>query len=327
MSLTGGRPYDGTTAAASGILSVANKIGTDDVSLASGSGALTGATVGPQAITSVGTLALGGGSAGNYSLTGAGGSVSITPAQLTVTNLFALDKGHDATTNATLNTTNAGLAGVVNGENVTLISSNAVGYFTDPNVGTNKPVTVTGMALDGDAATNNYSLAQPAGVTATISPVTVTILSGIGANSKVYDQTSAATITSNTVALDGVLPVDAGNVALSTNDYTASFASPNVGTGIPVTVGNLSLSGAAGGNDTVTPPAGLFADILPLVTPDLSGITRISGSAQLTFSGQSGQQYRVLATDSLTVPFSQWSVVSGDNVRLPSPSPFGRGPG
>src|SRR5947209_6788012 len=38
--LTGTRAYDGTTAAAAGILSVTNKVGSDVVSLASGSGSL-----------------------------------------------------------------------------------------------------------------------------------------------------------------------------------------------------------------------------------------------------------------------------------------------
>lgn len=76
--LTGTRPYDGTTTAAAGILSVANKVGSDVVTVASGSGTLASANVGPEAITSFGTLALGGGAAGNYTLTGASGAVTIT---------------------------------------------------------------------------------------------------------------------------------------------------------------------------------------------------------------------------------------------------------
>ena len=75
--LTGSRTYDGTTTAAFGILTVTNKVGSDDVTVASGSGTLASADVGVQAITSLGNLALGGTAAGNYTLTGASGSVTI----------------------------------------------------------------------------------------------------------------------------------------------------------------------------------------------------------------------------------------------------------
>jgi hypothetical protein len=75
--LTGTRPYDGTATAAFGILSVANAVGSDDVNAASGSATLAGASVGLEAITSPGTLALGGVTAGNYTLTGASGAVTI----------------------------------------------------------------------------------------------------------------------------------------------------------------------------------------------------------------------------------------------------------
>jgi hypothetical protein len=54
----------------------------------------------------------------------------------------------------------------------------------------------------------------------------------------------------------------------------------------------------------------LTADIYPLVTPTVIGITTGSGTAQVTFSGQAGQNYRVLATSDMTVPSNQWSVLS-----------------
>ena len=64
------------------ILSVANKVGSDAVTLASGSATLAGSAVGPEAISSVGTLTLGGAAAANYTLAGASGSVTITPATI-----------------------------------------------------------------------------------------------------------------------------------------------------------------------------------------------------------------------------------------------------
>jgi hypothetical protein len=62
---------------AASILSVANKVGSDDVTVASGNGTLTSAEIGPQAIASFGDLVLDGAAAGNYTLSGASGSVTI----------------------------------------------------------------------------------------------------------------------------------------------------------------------------------------------------------------------------------------------------------
>ena len=76
--LSGSRAYDGTTNADFSILSVVNPVGSDNVNLASGVGGLAAASVGTQAIASVGTLVLGNNAAGNYTLTGASGSVTIT---------------------------------------------------------------------------------------------------------------------------------------------------------------------------------------------------------------------------------------------------------
>jgi hypothetical protein len=76
--LTGTRPYDGTATAAFGILSVANVVGSDNVDLASGSAVLAGSSVGSEAITSTGSLTLGGLAVGDYTLAGASGTVTIT---------------------------------------------------------------------------------------------------------------------------------------------------------------------------------------------------------------------------------------------------------
>jgi hypothetical protein len=258
VNLTGTRSYDGTTAVAAGILSVANKVGSDNVVVASGNGTLAGANVGSEAITSFGTLSLSGASAGNYTLAGASGSVNITVSALalTVTNLLALDNVYDGTTNATLDATNAGLAGVLNGDDVTLVTSNAVAYFADKNVGTNKPVTVTGLALGGAAAAN-YTLMDPTNVTADITVAELTV-AGVTAASKVYDGTINAQL-NGAATLNGAVSDD--DVSLVTDSVSAAFAGPNVGTGIPVIVSGYDLTGADAGNYTLTQPTGLTADI------------------------------------------------------------------
>jgi hypothetical protein len=85
VSLIGTRPYDGTTDAAAAILSVTNALGSDVVSVASGIATLASGNVGPEAIWSVGTLVLGGAAAGNYTLSGASGTVTITVPPFSIT--------------------------------------------------------------------------------------------------------------------------------------------------------------------------------------------------------------------------------------------------
>ena len=258
VNLTGTRSYDSTLTAAAGILSVANKVGSDDVTMVSGSGTLAGANVGSEAITSFGTLALGGTAAGNYTLSGASGSVNITVSTLalTVTNLLALDKVYDGTTNTTLDATNAGLAGVLNGDDVALVTSDAAAYLADKNVGTNKPVTVTGLALGGAAAAN-YTLADPTNVTANITTAELTV-AGVTAASKVYDGTINAQL-NGAVTLNGEVSGD--DVSLVADGVSATFASSNVGTGILITVSGYAITGADAGNYTLSQPSGLAADI------------------------------------------------------------------
>ena len=180
----------------------------------------------------------------------------INTMMLTVTNMLALDKVYDGTTNATLDATGAGLTGVLNGDDVTLVASNAVAYFADKNIGTNKPVTEAGLALGGAAAAN-YTLADPTNLTASISAAELTVV-GVTPASKVYDSTINAQL-NGAATLNGAVSGD--DVSLIPDNASAAFAGLNVGTGIPVTVSGYDLAGADAGNYTLTQPTGLTADI------------------------------------------------------------------
>ena len=140
---------------------------------------------------------------------------------------------------------------------------------------------MTGVTLTGPAA-NNYYVAGvgPQTLTANITPAPLTISSGLTANNKVYDSTTAATISSATQVLAGVLTADVGNVSVSSSGpYAATFASPNVANGIVVTANTTStviaggtynamsgvtLSGSAAGNYYVT---GTTTPITANITP------------------------------------------------------------
>jgi len=83
----------------------------------------------------------------------------------------------------------------------------------------------------------------------------------LSANNKVYDGTTVATISSNSVVLAGV--VNGDTVGLSTNGYLANFVSAGVGSGIGVAVSGLSLTGSSASNYTLIQPLARTANITP----------------------------------------------------------------
>jgi hypothetical protein len=88
--------------------------------------------VGNNKPVTVSGLALGGADAGNYTLSVPILNANITPAPLTVAGITAASKVYDGTTNATINTTNATLNGVLPGDagNVTLVTTSATAVKT-----------------------------------------------------------------------------------------------------------------------------------------------------------------------------------------------------
>ena len=98
-------------------------------------------------------------------------SVSVGKAGVTINTdgITANNKVYDGTTVATLSSNNVVLAGVLPADagNVRLSTNGYVANFSNPNVGTNIAVTVSGLTLTGSAATN-YTLTQPTGLAANI---------------------------------------------------------------------------------------------------------------------------------------------------------------
>ena len=91
VHLTGSRMYDGAASASYSILTVANAVGNDNVTVISGTATLAGSNLGSEAITSIGTLALSGTSASDYTLSGATGSVTIGQAVPTIALNFVAE--------------------------------------------------------------------------------------------------------------------------------------------------------------------------------------------------------------------------------------------
>ena len=239
------------------------------VSLTGGTATFADAQVGTGKTVTLAGASLTGSAAGNYSLTSVGTTTADITALGITGNFTAQNKIYDGNNTAGVltRTLNGVLAGDVG--NVSLTGGTAT--FADAQVGTGKTVTLTGATLTGTAA-GNYSLTSVATTTANITPLGITV-TGITANDKVYDGGTSATISSNSVVLSGVLAADAGQVALSTNGYVATFASAEVGDNIGVSVSGLSLTGAKAGDYALTAPEGLTAKIAQAAVTITSGIT------------------------------------------------------
>lgn len=280
--------YDGTTDATLASGKLGGVVGNDDVTFLLGGASFADKNAGMDKAVTVNSVAIGGTSANNYSLTTPTGlTASITTKPLTLSGVAVQDKVYDGTAMATL--TGATLAGVVSGDDVTLSMGSA--SFADKNAGTGKSVTVTGTTLGGTDA-RNYSAGALAGLSGNITPKALTV-TGMTAKDKVYDGTTAAMLDGGTLV--GVNGND--DVALST--AVADFADKNVGTGKAVSVSGLPLKGGDTGNYALILPTGLSAAISPAALKvEANNLSKIFGTADsaLTFNLNSG---RLFGSDTL----------------------------
>ncbi|MEI7781613.1 MAG: YDG domain-containing protein, partial [Planctomycetota bacterium] len=156
------KTYDGTTAATITGSTLVGVVGGETVTVGGG-GLFASRTVGvAKAVTA--QLVLGGAAAGNYTLTQPTGlTADITAKQLTLTGAAAQNKTYDGTTAATITGT---LSGVVTGDSVAYVGS---GTFASANRGTAIAVTPNlSIYSPTGASSTNYTIAQPAGLTANI---------------------------------------------------------------------------------------------------------------------------------------------------------------
>jgi len=220
-------------------------------------------------------------------------SQAVAKLALMVSGITASNKVYDAKTTATLNTNGAALVGVITGDTATLGGSAAKGTFSDKAVGTGKTVTVSGLTISG-ASAGNYTLTQPTR-TANITARTLTVTAK-GVN-KVYDGTTNATVTLSDNRVSGDV--------LAVGYATASFTNRNVGTGKPVNVGGITLSGTDS------------ASYLPATTT--ASTTASITAATLTVSGimAANKVYDAKTTATLnTNSAALVGVITGDAVTL-----------
>jgi filamentous hemagglutinin family protein len=177
----------------------------------------------------------------NFSPSSLSVAATITQKALTISNVTANNKVYDRTTAAILDTSSSSLSGVIGGDNVTV--SSGTGIFVDMNVGNSIAVIASGFTLGGTSA-SNYSVSQPAGLTANITPATLNT-NLVGTTSKVYDKSNPASLTGSNYNLAGVFGGDTVNL---NNPSSGIYANVDVGAGKMVLVSGLAISGSSAGN-------------------------------------------------------------------------------
>lgn len=192
-----------------------------------GAGLFADANVGNgKAVTATG-FQLVGNKASNYDLVLPSDiTASISPRLLTIQGVSATGKTYDATTLAALAFSNLQLANLVAADQATvsLVTSGATGTFATKNVGTGIAVAASGFSLSGNSL-GNYTLAQPSGLTADITPRRLD-LSIVGTPTRTYNGTTTANLTQGNVQ---VLDLQGGETASVKQASSASYDNANAG--------------------------------------------------------------------------------------------------
>jgi hypothetical protein len=281
--------YDGTTAATIATRALSGVLGGDNVNLSGGAASFASKSVGAAKTVTASGLSLSGSDAGNYQLasTSASAVADITVRSLTV-NATGVNKTYDGTTAATVTLADNRVAGD------SLTASYTSASFADRNIGTAKPVSVSGISISG-ADAGNYTANTTASTTANITAKALTI-TATGIN-RVYDGTVSATVTlsDNRVAGD----------SLSTSYTGAGFASKTAGTNKTVSVSGISLTGTDAANYTFNSTASTTANISARsLSVTATGVNKVYNgltSATVTLADNR------LAGDSLTSSYSSAS--------------------
>lgn len=252
---------------------------------------------------------------------------------LTVTGVTADNKTYDGTVTATINNTSASLNGLIEGySDVYLDTAGASASFGNKNVGTNKPVSITGLSLDGPDATYYWLENSSVDITANISSESLTITAVT--DSKIYNGNTG----SNTVPeiTDGkVAPGDAAaftqtfdtkNVgenkiltpAGSVNDsndghnYTYNFVSVSTGSinPAPVTVTGITVKDKVyDGTDSATLVMG-NASLKGVISPDIVDLVTTGASA--SFADANAGTDKAVTLHDLTVDNTNYVLVLPD---------------
>ncbi len=230
--------YDGTTNATLTSETLTGVIGADNVTLNVRAATFASKNVGSGITVTATGLSLGGAKAGDYQLSSATATTtaSITPRPLTVA-ATGVNKPYDGTTAATVTLIDNHAAG----DSITDTCASA--SFSDPNVGTGKAVSVTGISISG-ADAGNYTLSDTtASTTANITPAPASIL--LNGLSQPYTG-NPITVTATTTP---------GGLSVSITYNGSTTAPVAIGAyAIAATIADPDYAGSASGTLNITEP-------------------------------------------------------------------------
>ena len=169
---------------------------------------------------------------GNYSFTDqASTTANITARSMTVSGLTASNKTYDATTSASLDTSNVSYAGLVSGDS---FSGSYTGTFNNANVGNSKLVTIS-SSYSGDDL-NNYTITDQTATGGSITKASPSI-SGLSAQSKFLDDanytlTGSSSISGLTISYSSsdtnIANVDSSSSEVTINALGSTTISANI---------------------------------------------------------------------------------------------------
>ena len=300
----GTKVYDGGTAANVTLNFSSSGLYTGDTLASAQTGTYTGATakdVGTGKPISVSGISLSGTHAGNYTVgnTTATTTGTVTAKPITVSGVTATDRPYDGTTTVAVTAGTVTSSGFVAGDTVSIATPPgglSTGTIVNKNVGTNKPVTVTGLTLTGTDA-GNYSIdASGSGITVNIAQLALT--PGYTGVSRVYNGGVTATVTPTTTGI-----ASGDTVTFSQQAIYTGVNARDVGTGKPISVSNISISGASAANYSLAATtASTTGSITPKpVTASYSGGNRVyDGVADVT-AAVIGSSLQFVAGDSVSL--------------------------
>ena len=262
--------YDGSTAVSlvAANFSLPGAVPGDGLNV-SGKAVFNTGAVGSGKTITVSDFILSGAAAGNYRLltteANTSGAVTPKPVSLTLNAVPLITKVYDGSASAALTPANYFINGVEEGDDLQVSGS---ATYADHRAGTGKRITASGFNLSGPSRLNYTLSTSTAYTTGDIIPKSLTV-SLRGVAGKVYDKTTAASLSDSNYLFEGLENDDI--VSLS---GTAVYQDSRVGDNIPITVTGLDLSGSDAGNYHLGPVvvSGNIGKITPKpVAPGLTG--------------------------------------------------------
>ena len=318
--------YDGTTAVSQALTQGTNYTldgivaDSDKVSLV-GSGVYNDKNAGDNKAITFSGLTLTGTGAGNYTiastLSGAVGQITKKSLVAEMNNGASFTKVYDGTTavnTALVLDSNYAFAegDVVTGDAVSIDAAKAVGAYDSKDVGSNKQVNFTNLALTGADAGNYELLDIEMGITgAGITPKALTAtVTGDNVFTKVYDGTTAVSQALGTnYTLDGIV-ADSDKVSLSAG--SGAYNDKNVGNSKTITFSGLTLTGTGAGNYTIA----------STMSGAVGQITRKTITGSLASGYSFDKVYDGTTTASLGNGYTLNGVAAGDKVPLTAAKGF-----